>query len=255
MVVVEVGVQIIQKTEAVGGNKLGLEIIVEGGHGLNPLGLIGKAASGKRGSIVDPGIGERRILLGRRDGRVPRMRKLPRSFYDRDTIVVAHELLGQHLVHVVAGVERVGRIVEVEAYLGPHDLAAHSARGLTKRTRVMFGPPGHAYVYLIYGMHWCMNVVTQAEGTASAVLLRAVEPVKNIEGRTQGPALLTKAMGIDGRLNGHDLLSDELFVRDARGDEPVRIVKRPRIGVDYAGHWARRLLRFYIRGNAFVSKP
>ena len=183
------------------------------------------------------------------------MRKLPRSFYDRDTIVVAHELLGKHLVHVVAGVERVGRIVEVEAYLGPHDLAAHSARGLTKRTRVMFGPPGHAYVYLIYGMHWCMNVVTQAEGTASAVLLRAVEPVKNIEGRTQGPALLTKAMGIDGRLNGHDLLSDELFVRDARGDEPVRIVKRPRIGVDYAGHWARRLLRFYIRGNPFVSKP
>lgn len=183
------------------------------------------------------------------------MRKLPRSFYDRDTIVVAHELLGQHLVHVVAGVERVGRIVEVEAYLGPHDLAAHSARGLTKRTRVMFGPPGHAYVYLIYGMHWCMNVVTQAEGTASAVLLRAVEPVKNIEGRTQGPALLTKAMGIDGRLNGHDLLSDELFLRDARGEATIRIVKRPRIGVDYAGHWARRLLRFYIRGNPFVSKP
>ena len=183
------------------------------------------------------------------------MRKLPRSFYDRDTIVVAHELLGQHLVHVVAGVERVGRIVEVEAYLGPHDLAAHSARGLTKRTRVMFGPPGHAYVYLIYGMHWCMNVVTQAEGTASAVLLRAVEPVKNIEGRTQGPALLAKAMGIDGRLNGHDLLSDELFVRAARGDAPIRIVKRPRIGVDYAGPWARRLLRFYIRGNPFVSKP
>lgn len=183
------------------------------------------------------------------------MRKLPRSFYDRDTLVVAHELLGKHLVHVVAGVERVGRIVEVEAYLGPHDLAAHSARGLTRRTRVMFGPPGHAYVYLIYGMHWCMNVVTQAEGTACAVLLRAVEPVKNIEGRTQGPALLTRAMGIDGRLNGHDLLGDELFVRDTRDDAPIRMVKRPRIGVDYAGHWARRLLRFYIRGNAFVSRP
>jgi DNA-3-methyladenine glycosylase len=160
-----------------------------------------------------------------------------------------------YLVHVVAGVERVGRIVEVEAYLGPHDLAAHSAKGLTKRTRVMFGPPGHAYVYLIYGMHWCMNVVTQAEGMASAVLLRAVEPVKNIEGRTQGPALLCKAMGIDGRLNGHDLLSDDLFVRRPRTAENIRIVKRPRIGVDYAGHWARRLLRFYIRGNAFISKP
>jgi DNA-3-methyladenine glycosylase len=184
------------------------------------------------------------------------MRKLPRSFYDRDTVEVAHDLLGQHLVHVVAGVERVGRIVEVEAYLGPHDLAAHSARGLTKRTRVMFGPPGFAYVYLIYGMHWCMNVVTQEEGKASAVLLRGVEPLKNIEGRTQGPALLTKAMGIDGRLNGHDLLSDDFFVRRARGvGERIAVMKRPRIGVDYAGHWARRLLRFYEKGNPFVSRP
>lgn len=181
--------------------------------------------------------------------------RLPRPFYDRDTVTVAQELLGKHLVHVVAGVERVGRIVEVEAYLGPHDLAAHSARGLTQRTKVMFGPPGYAYVYLIYGMHWCMNVVTQAEGQASAVLLRAVEPVKNIEGRTQGPALLCKAMGIDGTLNGHDLLGDDLFVRDAPSPSPIRIVKRPRIGVGYAGHWARRLLRFYIRGNPFISKP
>jgi len=183
------------------------------------------------------------------------VKRLPRSFYDRDTIAVAHELLGMHLVHVVAGVERVGRIVEVEAYLGPHDLAAHSAKGLTKRTRVMFGPPGHAYVYLIYGMHWCMNFVTQEEGVASAVLLRALEPVKNVADRTQGPALLCKAMGIDGRMNGHDLLSDDLFVRRPKDYEPARIVKRPRIGVDYAGHWARRLLRFYIRGNPFVSKP
>ena len=183
------------------------------------------------------------------------MRKLPRSFYDRDTVVVAHELLGMHLVHVVDGVERVGRIVEVEAYLGPHDLAAHSARGLTPRTRAMFGPPGHAYVYLIYGMHWCMNVVTQAQGQASAVLLRAVEPVKNVAGRTQGPALLCKAMDIDGRLYGEDLLGDTIFIRDPRDAAPIRIVKRPRIGVDYARHWARRLLRFYVRGSPFVSKP
>ncbi len=181
-------------------------------------------------------------------------RRLPRSFYDRDTMLVAQELLGKHLVHVVDGAERVGRIVETEAYLGPHDLAAHSARGLTNRTRVMFGPPGHAYVYLIYGMHWCMNVVTEEEGHASAVLLRAVEPVKNIEGRTQGPALLCKAMGIDRRLHGHDLVSDDLFIVRPATEEPVRIVKRPRIGVDYAGHWARRLLRFYIRGNPFVSR-
>jgi DNA-3-methyladenine glycosylase len=104
------------------------------------------------------------------------MRTLPRSFYDRDTITVAKELLGKYLVHA----NRIGRIVEVEAYLGPHDRAAHSAKGLTERTRVMFGPPGHAYVYLIYGMYHCMNVVTEREGHASAVLLRAIEPIQNI---------------------------------------------------------------------------
>ena len=180
--------------------------------------------------------------------------RLKRSFYDRDTVEVAQDLLGKHLVHVVSGVERVGRIVEVEAYLGPHDLAAHSARGLTNRTKIMFGPPGHAYVYMIYGMHYCMNVVTQPEGQASAVLLRAVEPVKHIEGRTQGPALLCKAMDIDKRQNGADLLSDELHIVDPRDGGRIRIVKRPRIGVDYAGHWARRLLRFYIAGNPFVSR-
>jgi len=181
-------------------------------------------------------------------------RRLPRSFYDRDTTLVAQELLGKHLVHVAGGVERVGRIVETEAYLGPHDLAAHSARGLTNRTRIMFGPPGHAYVYLIYGMHWCMNVVTEEEGHASAVLLRAVEPVKNLEGRTQGPALLCKAMGIDGRRNGADLVSNTFFIAQPAEDYSVRIVKRPRIGVDYARHWARRLLRFYIHANPFVSR-
>lgn len=186
-------------------------------------------------------------------GSVPDFR-VPREFYDRDTIGVAQELLGKHLVHVVEGVPRVGRIVETEAYLGPHDLASHSSRGLTPRTRVMFGPPGHAYVYLIYGMHWCMNVVTQPEGHASAVLLRALEPVANLEGKTNGPALLCKAMGIDGRLSGHDLLSSDLFIADPGPAPRIRIVKRPRIGVDYARHWARRLLRFYIKDNPFVSK-
>src|SRR3954453_14990304 len=141
-----------------------------------------------------------------------RARRLPRSFYDSDTVEVARELLGKHLVHVVAGVERVGRIVETEAYLGPHDLAAHSAKGLTERTRVMFGPPGHAYVYMIYGMHFCVNVVTEPEGHASAVLLRALEPVKHIEGRTQGPALLCRLMAIENRLNGHDLVSDDFHI-------------------------------------------
>jgi DNA-3-methyladenine glycosylase len=157
-------------------------------------------------------------------------------------------------VRVERGVARVGRIVEVEAYLGPHDLAAHSAKGLTPRTRVMFGPPGHAYVYLVYGMHWCMNVVTEAPGKASAILLRALEPVDAVEARTQGPGLLCKALGIDGRLNGHDLTGDDLYIARPRVSAPFAIVKKARIGVDYAGPWARRRLRFYIRGNPFVSR-
>jgi DNA-3-methyladenine glycosylase len=182
------------------------------------------------------------------------MHKLPREFYDRDTVEVAQALLGAVLVHVCDGIERKGRIVEVEAYLGPHDLAAHSARGLTPRTRVMFGPPGYAYVYLVYGMYHCMNVVTQAEGKASAVLLRALEPIANVAGRTQGPGLLCRAMHIDKRMNGHDLTSANFYLTAEEPRSRVSIVKRPRIGVDYAGHWARRLLRFYIKGNRYVSR-
>ena len=181
--------------------------------------------------------------------------KLPRSFYDRDTALVARELLGKHLVRVWRGVERIGRIVEVEAYLGPHDLAAHSSRGLTARTKVMFGPPGRAYVYFIYGMYYCMNVVTEHEGHGSAILLRAIEPVRNVEGRTQGPGLLCKAMRIDKRLNAHDLLSDDLYIAAAPDAGAVAIAKGPRIGVAYARHWARRHLRFYIKDNPFVSRP
>ena len=183
------------------------------------------------------------------------MHPLPRSFYDRDTILVAHELLGKCLVRRVGLDVRVGRIVEVEAYLGPHDLAAHSSKGFTDRTQVMFGPPGHAYVYMIYGMYFCMNVVTEPAGHGSAVLLRAIEPVQNVEGRTQGPGLLCRAMEITKQLNGHDLVSDEFYIAAPVEDQPVHIVKRPRIGVDYAGRWARRHLRFYVKGNAFVSRP
>ncbi len=182
-------------------------------------------------------------------------RKVPRAFYDRDTVAVARDLLGKHLILVSRGVERIGKIVEVEAYLGTSDLASHSSRGMTGRTRVMFGPPGHAYVYLVYGMHCCMNVVTEREGHASAVLLRAIEPVKNVEGSTRGPGRLCKAMQIDRRLNGHDLTSDDFYIADPPVSEPLSIVKRARVGVDYARHWARRLLRFYIRGNPFVSEP
>src|SRR3546814_10688623 len=120
------------------------------------------------------------------------MQALPRSFYDRDTILVAHDLLGKYLVHTIDGTERIGKIVEVEAYLGPHDLAAHTSKGNTPRTRVMFGPPGYAYIYLIYGMNHCMNVVTEADGTGAAVLLLALEPVANLSNNTSGDRKSTR---------------------------------------------------------------
>jgi DNA-3-methyladenine glycosylase len=179
---------------------------------------------------------------------------LPRSAYLHETETVARELLGTLLAHRVGGVLRVGRIVETEAYLGPHDLAAHSSRGRTRRTEVMFGPPGHAYVYLIYGMHHCLNVVTGPEGQASAVLIRAVEPVSNIEGSTKGPGLVCRALGIDRALNGHDLLSNDFFIAVPQEPAPFAIVTRPRIGVNYAGEWAEKPLRYYIEGNRFVSR-
>ncbi|HEX7654426.1 MAG TPA: DNA-3-methyladenine glycosylase [Verrucomicrobiae bacterium] len=183
------------------------------------------------------------------------MTPLPRAFYNRDTTLVAQELLGQWLVHRYAGGMAIGRIVETEAYLGPHDRASHSARGLTERTRIMFGPPGHAYVYLIYGIHHCMNVVTEPVGHGSAVLLRAVEPVAGITTLTHGPGLLARAMHIDRRQNGHDLLSPDFFITPPATLESRRIIRRPRIGVDYAGAWARRCLRFYLAGSPCISRP
>jgi DNA-3-methyladenine glycosylase len=182
------------------------------------------------------------------------MIKLPRSFYDRHTALVARELLGKWLVRDDNGIRRVGKIVETEAYLGEHDLAAHSAKGRTARTEIMFGPPGHAYVYFVYGMHFCLNVVTEPAGHASAVLLRALEPVENLGGRTCGPALLCRALQINKRFNGHDLLSKDLFIAEPEAAGKLVIAKSPRIGVEYARHWARRHLRFYIKGNPFVSR-
>lgn len=177
-------------------------------------------------------------------------RPLPRSFYARDTVMVARELLGKCLVHG----QQVGRIVEVEAYVGPQDRACHAARGRTPRNAAMFGPPGHAYVYRIYGMYDCLNVVTEREGFPAAVLIRALEPVAGIMARTQGPGLLCRALSIDRACNQRDLLNPDFFIADD-GAAPGRIVKRPRIGVDYAGAWAGRLLRFYLARNPFVSRP
>jgi DNA-3-methyladenine glycosylase len=180
---------------------------------------------------------------------------LPRAFYARDPVAVGLDLLGARLVHRRAGMLKVGRIVEVEAYLGPHDLASHSSRGLTARTRVMFGPAGHAYVYLIYGRHCCMNVVT-GSGNGSAVLLRALEPLEGVSGRTSGPGLLCRQMGIDRDLNGHDLTDGVgLHLVKRPSGETFRVTRSARIGIQYAGRWSRRRLRFYIYGNPFVSIP
>lgn len=182
-----------------------------------------------------------------------RSRELSRDFYLQDTLTVARGLLGMHLVHRAGATVRIGRIVETEAYQGPADRAAHSSRGRTARTEVMFGPAGHAYVYFIYGIWHCLNVVTAAEGVPHAVLLRALEPVRGIE-RACGPGLLCRAMDIDRRLNGSDLCSGPLWIEHPPEARAVRIGRSPRIGVDYAGSWARRQWRFFDRDSPHVSR-
>ena len=186
---------------------------------------------------------------------MPPSRKITREFYAGDTLGIARELIGMRLVHAQGGRLRIGRIVETEAYQGPEDLAAHSSRGRTPRTEVMFGPPGHAYVYFIYGFWHCLNIVTEPQGVPHAVLLRALEPVSGIEDKTWGPGLLCRAMHIDKSLNGADLCGDVLWLERAPGarHRPPRIATSERIGVDYAGEWARRPWRFYDRDSSYVS--
>ncbi|MGA9523164.1 MAG: DNA-3-methyladenine glycosylase [Myxococcaceae bacterium] len=182
--------------------------------------------------------------------------RLPREFYDRSTLTVARELLGKVLVLDEGGHRRAGRIVETEAYIGEHDLACHAARGRTARTEVLFGPPGIAYVYLIYGIYNCFNAVTRAEGLASAVLVRALEPLEGFDAhaRTNGPGKLCRAMGITREHNRLDLLGDRLFIEHAPHVPARDIARGPRIGVDYAGPWAEKPYRFWIRDNPHVSR-
>lgn len=189
---------------------------------------------------------------------------LPRAFYARHTTDVARGLLGKILVHG----ETSGKIVETEAYLGGDDLASHSARGITDRTRVIFGPPGHAYVYFIYGMYECLNLVAEPDGTPGCVLIRALEPVAGIEtmqrrrpsARTlrdlaSGPGRLTLALGITRARNGADVTRGNLTVRTPRDTlstlEPFEIEVTPRIGIRQCADWP---LRFAIKGNPFVSR-
>jgi DNA-3-methyladenine glycosylase len=188
-------------------------------------------------------------------------RPLPPSFFDRDADVVAPALLGAVLeCRTDDGVTR-GRIVETEAYVGPHDPACHAAAGLTARNRCLFGPPGTAYVYFIYGMHWCVNAVTREAGYGSAVLIRALEPMSGLDlmrerrhGRddlTNGPSRLCAALGIDRRFDGLRLDRGPLVIRAGGSVARDRIAAGPRIGIRKAADWP---LRFYLRDNPFVSR-
>jgi DNA-3-methyladenine glycosylase len=177
---------------------------------------------------------------------------LSRDFFAQPAREVARQILGARLVRrLPGGRSAVGRVVETEAYVGANDLACHAARGRTARTEVLFGPPGRSYVYLVYGMHCCLNAVTDPEGHPAAVLFRAIEPLEGIEGATDGPGKLCRALAIDRGLNDVDLSGGVLFFEE--GSPPGRIASSARIGVDYAGPWARRRLRFYETGNPFVS--
>jgi DNA-3-methyladenine glycosylase len=186
---------------------------------------------------------------------------LKRDFYERSTVEVARDLLGKVLVHGPAA----GIIVEAEAYLGGDDLAAHSARGITDRTRVIFGPPGHAYVYFIYGMYECLNLVAEPEGKPGCVLIRALEPAAGLdlmrrrrpaarkpEDLASGPGKLTLAMGITRAQNGADVTRGSLVVRESAERRNIEILATPRVGITKCADWP---LRFFVKGNRFVSKP
>jgi len=196
---------------------------------------------------------------------MPESRKLTREFYARPVLLVARECIGKVLVHRTTDGIAAGRIVETEAYRGPLDLAAHSSRGRTRRTAVMYGPPGHAYVYLLYGISWALNLVTTADDKPHAVLIRAIEPLRGIDlmaqrrGKlpgsrelTNGPGKLTNALAITGADYGRNLCGSQLYLEQS--DVPVgRIARSPRINVDYAGIWASKPWRFYERGNRYIS--
>jgi DNA-3-methyladenine glycosylase len=173
-------------------------------------------------------------------------RILPRIYFNRPTVKVARALIGKYLVRSIDGRMLAGKIIEVEAYVGPQDKACHASKGRTQRTDVMFGPGGVAYVYLIYGMYHCLNVVTEREEFPSAVLIRAIE----IDGELiDGPGRLCRALQIDRSLNRVDLTTGESLWFEDRG---VLVKKgdvgtHPRIGVDYAGKWAEKRWRFRLR--------
>lgn len=187
---------------------------------------------------------------------------LLRKFYQQPTLKVAKELLGKYLVREINGSFLIGKIVETEAYVGENDLASHASKGKTLRNQVMYGPPGHAYIYFIYGMYFCLNVVTEKEGFPAAVLIRALEPTDESLGSkarslevASGPGKLCRWMKITKEFNGWDLTKGQKLWVEDRGESDFEIEASLRIGVDYSGKWAKKPWRFCIKGNEFVSKP
>lgn len=177
--------------------------------------------------------------------------RLGQSFFERDALVVARALVGVRIVHRDGAHARVARIVETEAYRGPRDLACHARAGLTRRTRTLFGAPGTAYVFLVYGMHECFNVVCKAAGSGHAVLVRAAEIEEGP--RADGPGRFARAMRLSRTHDGASLLDDRLHLL-AR-EHRVRIGVTARVGVAYAGDWADAPYRFFDRDSRHVSKP
>jgi DNA-3-methyladenine glycosylase len=169
------------------------------------------------------------------------MTRLPRAFFERPCLDVARELVGKHLCHRVGRRVRSGRIVETEAYIGQEDQACHARFGPTPRARILFGPPGHAYVFLIYGMYDCFNVVCEPAGRPAAVLVRALEPDPGVDQRTDGPGKLCRALAITRTQNHADLCTarSPLWI-EARDERAPRIAITERIGVEYAGEWAKK---------------
>ena len=176
--------------------------------------------------------------------------KITRPFYNRNTVDVAKDLLGKFLFRKLGKIEICAQIIETEAYRGESDLACHAARGRTKRTEIMYGEPGHAYIYLCYGMHWMLNIVTEKKDFPAAVLIRSLEPkTYNLKPDLSGPGKLTKNLNIDGKLNGEDLTqSNKIWIED-RGVKVKKsgIISSPRIGVAYAKHCAIWPWRFYLK--------
>jgi DNA-3-methyladenine glycosylase len=180
---------------------------------------------------------------------------LGREFYRRDAETVARDLVGKILVHRVGRLTRRARIVETEAYVGPHDLACHAAKGRTARTEVMFGDAGYAYVYLIYGMYDMLNIVTGGEGHAQAVLIRAAEPLDGWKMNLSGPGKLCREMKITvAGDNARDLLGGKLFFTTNPGGSLPKIARSRRINVDYAKDWIHAELRFYDAESPGVTK-